>query len=95
MNRLTTITLAVLLLAPLAATLRRSETRRDDYDGPGPREASPSWCRRNATWPQRAADCAAGFSSRQNVHAAIRTSLLDWLLNAQHGPLSRMVPYGS
>jgi hypothetical protein len=64
-----------------AAETAAQDYRLKDYDGPGPREASVTWCRRNVVWPQRAAESAAGVSSYHDVHAVIRTSLLDWILN--------------
>ena len=62
-----------------AAETAAQEYRLEDYDGPGPREASPTWCRRNAVWPTRAADAAAEWSSHDNVRTMIRRAILDWL----------------
>lgn len=55
----------------------------EDYDGPGPREASSTWCNRNVVWPTRAADAAAEWSSYDQARAVIQKSLLDWILNTQ------------
>jgi len=68
-----------------AAETAAQDYRLEDYDGPGPREASPTWCRRNAVWPQRAAESSAGLSSYDDVHAVIRTSLLGWILSRPDG----------
>ena len=62
-----------------AAEAAAQEYKLEDYDGPGPREASPTWCRRNAVWPTRAADAAAEWSSHDNVRTMICRAILDWL----------------
>ena len=61
-----------------AAETAVQEYQLEDYDGLGPREASPSWCRRCAVWPIRAADAAAEWSSHDNVRTVIFEALLGW-----------------
>ena len=63
-----------------AAETVAQDYKLEDYDGPGPREASPTWCTRNAVWPTRAADAAAEWSSHKDVRTMIRETLLDWLI---------------
>ena len=62
-----------------AAETAAQDFKLESYDGDGPREASSTWCQRNAVWPVRAAEVAAGWSSHDEVCAAIRTALLDWI----------------
>jgi len=66
-----------------AAETAAQDYQLEDNDGPGPREASSTWCNRNAVWPTRAADAAAEWSSYDQARAKIQQSLLDWILNTQ------------
>jgi hypothetical protein len=66
-----------------AAETAAQDHKLDVCDGPGPREASPTWCTRNAVWPTRAADAAAEWSSHEDVRKMIRKALLDWIANAE------------
>jgi len=66
-----------------AAETAAQDYKLEDYDGPGPREASPTWCRRNAVWAIRAADAAAEWSSHESVRKMIRKALLNWIANAE------------
>jgi hypothetical protein len=65
-----------------AAETASQDHKLEVYDGPGPREASPTWCSRNSVWPIRAADAAAQWSSYEVVRKTIRETLLDWITNA-------------
>jgi len=61
-----------------AAETAAQDDRLEDFDGPGPREASPTWCRRNSVWPLRAAETAAGWASHEGVRQVILATLIDW-----------------
>ena len=65
-----------------AAETAAQEYKLEAYDGPGPREASGTWCKRNTVWAIRAAHAAADWSSHQNVRTIIRKALLDWAVNS-------------
>ena len=63
-----------------AAETALQDYKLEEYDGPEPREGSSTWCRRNAVWPINAAHAAAEWTPHDDVRAAIRTSLLDWVV---------------
>ncbi len=49
------------------------------YDGPAPASSQSTWCKRNAVWPERAAEAAAQWSSHTDTREAITSSLLGWI----------------
>ncbi len=66
-----------------AAETAAQEFEIQPYDGPGPREGCPTWCRRNTVWTDRAADVAAHWASHSTVREQIRRALVEWAMSGQ------------
>ena len=62
----------------LAAEAACGDWSPQKYDGAPPPESQSTWIRRNAVWPQRAAETAAYWSSCRIVRDAIMSTALDW-----------------
>ena len=51
---------------------------RQAYDGEPPPESLSTWINRNAVWPGRAAETAAGWTSYRLVQEAIVSAAMAW-----------------